>query len=112
VFFLLLFIVTWFYMYKKKFAETKWLQWVSLISIPLAYICSQAGWLVAEMGRQPWAIQDILPVTAAVSKNETASVQLTFFIFLILFTTLLIAEIGIMLKVIKGGPERSQINGY
>ena len=112
VFFLLLFIVTWFYMYKKKFAETKWLQWVSLISIPLAYICSQAGWLVAEMGRQPWAIQDILPVTAAVSKNETASVQLTFFIFLILFTALLIAEIGIMLKVIKGGPERSQITGY
>jgi cytochrome d ubiquinol oxidase subunit I len=111
-FFLLLFIVAWFYSNKKKFAETTWLQWVCLISIPLAFICSQAGWVVAELGRQPWAIQDILPVQAAVSKNETASVQLTFFIFLVMFTALLIAEIGIMLKVIKGGPEKSQIEGY
>jgi len=112
VFFLALFVVVWFYQKRERFAETKWLQWTCIISIPLAYICSQAGWLVAELGRQPWAIQDILPVMTAVSKNETASVQLTFFIFLILFTALLIAEIGIMLKVIKAGPERSQINGY
>ena len=107
-FFLLLFIVTWYYIYKKKFAETKWLQWLCLISIPLAYICSQAGWMVAEVGRQPWAIQDILPVSAAVSKNDTASVQLTFFIFLALFTTLLIAGIGIMVKQIKAGPEKAE----
>jgi cytochrome d ubiquinol oxidase subunit I len=112
VFFLALFIVVWFYMNKKKFEETKWLQWVCIISIPLAYICSQAGWLVAEMGRQPWAIQDLLPVQAAVSKNDTASVQLTFFIFLILFTMLLIAELGIMRKVIKSGPEKAEIDGY
>jgi len=112
VFFLLLLIVVWFYMNRRKFAEKRWLQWVCLISIPLAYICSQTGWLVAELGRQPWAIQDILPITTAVSKNDAASVQLTFFIFLALFTVLLIAEIGIMLKVIKGGPEKSQIHGY
>ena len=113
VFFLLLFIVVWYYTYKKKFAEAKWLQWLCLISIPLAYICSQAGWLVAEIGRQPWAIQDVLPVMTAVSKNYTASVQATFFIFLVLFTVLLIAEIGIMVKQIKGGPEKSnETSGY
>jgi cytochrome d ubiquinol oxidase subunit I len=112
VFLLLLFVAVWFYTNKKKFAETKWLQWLCLISIPLAYICSQAGWMVAELGRQPWAIQDILPVTAAVSKNETASVQLTFFLFLILFTVLLIAEIGIMVKSIKAGPEKNHISEY
>jgi len=105
-FFLLLFFVIWFYIFKKKFAEAKWLQWLCIISIPLAYICTQAGWLVAELGRQPWAIQDILPVMAAVSNLKTASVQTTFFIFLVLFTTLLIAEIGIMVKQIKGGPEK------
>ncbi|GHT28258.1 cytochrome d ubiquinol oxidase subunit I [Bacteroidia bacterium] len=105
-FFLLLFFVVWFFLYKKTFAETKWLQWVCLLSIPLAYITSQAGWIVAEVGRQPWAIQDILPVSAAISDIDTASVQLTFFIFLILFTTLLIAEIGILVKQIKAGPEK------
>ena len=74
-------------------------------SIPLAYIASQAGWIVAEMGRQPWTIQDLLPVNAAVSKLETGSVQTTFFIFLIMFTVLLIAEIGIMVKAIRKGPD-------
>ncbi|MZU46308.1 cytochrome ubiquinol oxidase subunit I, partial [Escherichia coli] len=50
-------------------------------------------------------IQDMLPVRAAISKLQTGSVQLTFFIFLLLFTVLLFAEIGIMLKAIKKGPE-------
>lgn len=81
---------------------------VSIISIPLVYICSQAGWIVAEMGRQPWAIQDILPVQAAISKLQTSHVQLTFFIFLILFTVLLIAELSIMFKAIKKGPSLDQ----
>ncbi|MDR1437192.1 MAG: cytochrome ubiquinol oxidase subunit I [Candidatus Symbiothrix sp.] len=105
-FFLLLFIVVWYFSYKKKFEKTRWLQWVCLWSIPLAYITSQAGWIVAEVGRQPWAIQDILPVQAAVSNIDASSVKLTFFIFLVLFTTLLIAELGILIKQIKAGPEK------
>jgi cytochrome d ubiquinol oxidase subunit I len=103
-YFLLLFAVVWYFNYKKKFVGMRLLQWVCLFSIPLAYITSQAGWIVAEVGRQPWAIQDILPVQAAVSNIETSSVQITFFIFLFLFTTLLIAELGIMVKQIKLGP--------
>jgi len=104
-FFLLLFIVVSYVAFKGKFVRLKWLQFICLWSIPLAYITSQAGWIVAEVGRQPWAIQDILPVQAAVSHIETGSVQLTFFIFLALFTTLLIAELSIMVKQIKAGPE-------
>ena len=107
-FFLLLFVVVWYYTYKKKFAEISWLQKLCLYTIPLAYICGQAGWLVVEFGRQPWAIQDLLPVSAAVSDVSSASVITTFFIFLALFTTLLIAGIGIMVKQIKGGPEKSE----
>lgn len=109
-YFLLLFILVWFFSYKKKFSEMKWLQWVCLLSIPLAYITSQSGWIVAEVGRQPWAIQDILPVMAAISDIDVGSVKLTFFIFLGLFTILLIAEIGILLKQIQKGPEAPEIN--
>ncbi|GHT76776.1 cytochrome d ubiquinol oxidase subunit I [Bacteroidia bacterium] len=104
-FFFLLFIVVWWYSYKRKIVNTQWLQYVCLWSIPLAYICSQAGWIVAEVGRQPWAIQDILPVQAAVSNLETSSVQVTFFLFLALFSTLLIAELSILVKQIKIGPD-------
>ncbi|MDR0546323.1 MAG: cytochrome ubiquinol oxidase subunit I [Dysgonamonadaceae bacterium] len=107
-FFFLLFIVVWWYSYKLKIVNAKWLQYVCLWSIPLAYICSQAGWIVAEVGRQPWAIQDILPVQAAVSNIETGSVQVTFFLFLILFSTLLVAELSILVKQIKIGPEISK----
>jgi cytochrome d ubiquinol oxidase subunit I len=73
--------------------------------IPLAYIASQAGWIVAELGRQPWTIQDLLPTVAAVSKLDTGTVMVTFFLFAITFTVLAIAEVSIMLKAIKHGPK-------
>lgn len=107
VYFIVLFAVLLFLTWKKtcRVDNHNWLLYVGLWSIPLAYIASQAGWIVAEVGRQPWTIQDMLPVDAAISRLETGSVQTTFFIFLIMFTVLLIAEIGIMLKAIKKGPE-------
>lgn len=102
-FILLFFVIAWLG-WKKKLNTYRWLLWITLFSIPFAYIAGQAGWIVAEVGRQPWAIQDILPVTAAISKLPTASVQLTFYLFLVLFTIMLVAEIGIMVKAIKKGP--------
>lgn len=103
-YFLLLFAVVCWLGWKGQLVRYRWLHRVSLWSIPLAYIAGQTGWIVAEVGRQPWAIQDILPVTAAISKLPTASVQLTFFLFLFLFAVMLIAEIRIMVKAIQKGP--------
>lgn len=77
---------------------------LGVIGIFLAYLASELGWVVAEVGRQPWTIQDLLPVNAAVSKIGVGHVQTTFFIFLAIFTTLLIAELGIMFKLIGKGP--------
>lgn len=81
----------------------RWLLLVSIVMIPLAYLCSQAGWVVAEVGRQPWVIQDIMPTVAAISRIDASAVKVTFVIFAVLFTLLLIAEVGIMLKQIKIG---------
>ena len=83
----------------------KWHYRVAIALIPLAYIASESGWLVAEFGRQPWTIQDMLPTWAAVSDLQSSSVMITFFLFLILFTTMLAVEINIMLKQIKKGPQ-------
>lgn len=105
MYFILFFIVLLFLSYKKDLTKYRWFHWVAFISVPLAYLASQAGWVVAECGRQPWAIQDMLPNVAAVSNLHVSSVQITFFIFLILFTVLLIAELGILFKAIKKGPE-------
>ena len=100
-----IFLLFLFYTYKDTIAAKKWLLLLGIFSIFLGYIAGQAGWIVAEVGRQPWAIQDILPVSAARSNLTTGTVQTTFFIFLFLFTVLLIAEVKIMLKQIQIGPD-------
>ena len=82
-----------------------WHYWVAILLIPLGYIGSECGWLVAEFGRQPWTIQDMLPTWASVSDIQASNVAVTFFLFLILFTTMLAVEINILLKQIKKGPE-------
>jgi len=71
----------------------------------LGLAAQQCGWIVAEVGRQPWAIQDLLPVTIARTNLTAGTVQTTFFMFVAIFTLLLIAEIRIMLKQIQIGPE-------
>lgn len=103
--FLTLFALTWFFLWKKNIENQKWLLWAAVFTIPLGYLATQLGWVVAEVGRQPWTIQDILPVQAAVSSISTGTVQLTFALFVVLFTALLIAEVRIMLKQIKKGPQ-------
>ena len=107
VLFPIIFLLYLYFTYKDSIAQKKWLLRFGLFSVFLGYVASQAGWIVAEVGRQPWAIQNILPVSVARSNLSTWSVQTTFFIFLFLFTILLIAEIGIMLKQIQIGPETS-----
>ncbi|MBQ8152757.1 MAG: cytochrome ubiquinol oxidase subunit I [Prevotella sp.] len=84
-----------------------WHYIIAIILVPLAYIASESGWLVAEFGRQPWTIQDMLPTWVAVSDISGNAVALTFFIFLFLFTLMLAVEINILLKQIKKGPEYS-----
>lgn len=104
-YFIALFAVVLFFSYRKKIEKLNWLLWICLLSIPLGYVAGELGWVVAEMGRQPWVIQDILPVQAAISSISSDSVKITFFLFLFLFTALLIAEIRIMLNQIKKGPD-------
>jgi cytochrome d ubiquinol oxidase subunit I len=105
MYFLALFALIVFMLYRRKMENAKWLSYVALFTIPLGYVASQVGWIVAELGRQPWAIQDALPLQAAVSGISVESVKITVFLFAALFTALLIAEIKIMVKQIKKGAD-------
>ena len=108
MFFIAIFGIFTFLSFKNNIQLEKinWLLWIALLSIPLGYVASQLGWIVAEVGRQPWAIQDVLPVGASISAISTQSVQITFFLFLTLFTALLVAELRIMFKQIGKGPHQ------
>jgi cytochrome d ubiquinol oxidase subunit I len=106
--FTVFFLLALFLIYKKKdvtAAKYRWFHIAGIALLPLGYIASESGWLVAEFGRQPWAIQDMMPTWIAVSNINSGSVMFTFFLFLALFTTLLAVEISILLKQIKKGPE-------
>lgn len=103
--FILVFLVALFLVFRKDITQYRPLHILGVCLIPLAWIASESGWIVAEMGRQPWAIQDMLPTWVAVSDVSAGSVMTTFFLFLIIFTSLLVAEISIMVKQIKKGPE-------
>lgn len=107
--FLMIQVLVWYFAYNKTLHEKRWLLWIGLLSLPLPYLASQLGWIVTEMGRQPWIIQDLMPVVAAVSHISTAAVQTTFWLFAALFTALLIAEISIMKRQIKNGPKIEEV---
>ena len=107
ILFPLIFIGYLFFSFKQTLERKKWLLGLGTTTYVLGMIAGQAGWIVAEVGRQPWAIQDLLPVTIARTNLTTAAVQTTFFMFLVLFTLLLIAEICIMVKQINIGPEEN-----
>ena len=105
--FIALFIMILYLVMTNELEQKRWLLKAALWSLPLGYIAQEAGWITAEVGRQPWAIQDLLPVGMATSQISTTSVQITFWLFAVLFTALLIAEVKIMTKQIAIGPKEA-----
>ncbi len=101
----LIFLLVLYFCFKGSIEYQRWLLMLCFFSIFLGYVAQQTGWIVAEVGRQPWAIQGLLPVGVASTNIAASNVATTFFIFLTLFTALLIAEIRIMMKQIQIGPE-------
>jgi len=101
-YFLLFFVVTLLLVYRKDWLDrNRWFQMVAMLSVPLMWVCSEAGWAVAEVGRQPWTIQDLLPTCAAISDIPVSSVMTTFWMFAAVFTILLIAEVSIMCRYVE-----------
>ena len=103
-FLLLVMILAFYYVRRETMEKNRWFLWICVLSIPLVYLSGQAGWIVAEVGRQPWAIQGLLPVKAGVSSVSVGAVQTTFFLFLGIFTLFLAIEIRILIRTIRKGP--------
>lgn len=104
-FFIAVFAFAIYYLFRGTLLKNRWFLLVALCSILLPYVAGEMGWALAEMGRQPWIIQDLMPVSKGVSDIGAGPVMTTFILFAVLFTCLLIAEISIMIKQIKIGPK-------
>lgn len=86
--------------------EKRWLMWVFVISVLGPYIANQAGWIAAEVGRQPWIVYGLLRTSDALSKAVTAEEVLTSIIlFTIIYLFLLAVWLYVMNEKIKHGPE-------
>ncbi len=73
-------------------------------SIPLPWIAAECGWIVAELGRQPWAVEGVLPTAMAVSELGASTVLFTLLGFVAIYTVLIVVEMKLMLKAIRKGP--------
>lgn len=102
-FFIMIFLTALYLLFKGTISGAGWFLWIALLSIPLPYLAGELGWILTELGRQPWIIQDMMSVSAAVSHISSGSVITTFILFAVLFTVLLVSEISIMVRQIKTG---------
>jgi cytochrome d ubiquinol oxidase subunit I len=101
---LLLFVLAFYYNIKGKLQQRKWLLRFALISIPFPWIAGECGWVVAEYGRQPWAIGEILPTYMGVSSVTTGQVLTSISGFVIFYSLLFVAEMYLMFKYARLGP--------
>lgn len=90
---------------RRRLDAHPWLLKVAFWSIPLPWIAAECGWIVAELGRQPWAVEGVLPTALAVSELGASTVVLTLLGFVALYTALIVVEMKLMLKAIRKGPE-------
>lgn len=89
---------------QRRLEEKRWFLKLAVISLPLPWIAAELGWIVAEHGRQPWAIEGILPTFLGVSSVATSQVWLSLVGFIVFYSLLAIVDVFLMIKYIKLGP--------
>ena len=101
---LLLLVVAFYASVRNNFAEKRWLlKWV-FWSLPLPWLACEAGWFVAEYGRQPWTVYGVLPTNLSASSLTAASLWGSIFGFVTLYSILLTVEVYLMVRFSRQGP--------
>jgi cytochrome bd ubiquinol oxidase subunit I len=94
--------------FKGKLEETPWFLKVSVLAIVLPYLAAQAGWIVAEVGRQPWIVYGMLKTADGVSRSvSTGQVFLSLVLFVLLYGSLGVVDIYLLAKYARRGPEKA-----
>jgi cytochrome bd ubiquinol oxidase subunit I len=101
---LFIFVVAFYFLAVRNLAPQRWLLRLAVWSIPLPWIAAEMGWIVAEYGRQPWTIAEVLPTFLSVSNVPVSSVYASLAGFIAFYTALLVVEMYLMLKYIRLGP--------
>lgn len=106
-YFVLIMAVAGFLLWRGTLFETKWVLWPLLLSFPLPYVANTAGWMTAEIGRQPWVVYGLLRTSEGFSKYVSAGNGLfTLLGFLGMYSLLSILWIVLVYRTIEGGPAK------
>ena len=84
--------------------ERRWFLRLALWSLPLPWLAAELGWIVAEYGRQPWAVEGVLPTFLGVSSTSAGQVWLSLVGFVTFYTTLAVVDVFLLLRYIRRGP--------
>ena len=99
-----LFVCAFYFSTKHKITQPRWLLKSALFGLPLPWIACEAGWFVAEYGRQPWSIAEVLPVHTSVSNLAISDVVTTIVAYTFFYTVMFIIGFYLMKKFAKKGP--------
>ncbi|WP_374575269.1 cytochrome ubiquinol oxidase subunit I [Phenylobacterium sp.] len=103
-FFFIAVFATAFVLASMRRCDTKWFLRLAVAIIPLPWLAAESGWLLAELGRQPWAVDGVLPTFLGGSSLTKGQVWLTIIGFTLLYSTLAVVEIGLIVRTVRRGP--------
>ncbi len=105
-YFALLMVVSAFLLWRGQLFTTRWALWPLMLSFPLPYIANTAGWMTAEIGRQPWIVYGLIRTDQGYSKYVSSGSSLfTLLGFMGMYTVLSILFIVLVYRIIYNGPE-------
>jgi cytochrome d ubiquinol oxidase subunit I len=90
---------------RHRFERHRWFLKAAFLSLPLPWIAAELGWVVAEYGRQPWAIDGVLPTFLGVSPVPATSVLLSICGFAIFYSALAVIDVYLLARMIRRGPD-------
>ncbi|MFZ3087607.1 MAG: cytochrome ubiquinol oxidase subunit I [Methylotenera sp.] len=109
---LLIFSASFYFTAKRSIGQQRWLLRLALYAIPVPWIAAEMGWVVAEMGRQPWTISGILPTHLSTSSLSAGDLYFSLAGFIGFYTLLLIVEMYLMFKYARLGPSSLHTGRY
>jgi cytochrome d ubiquinol oxidase subunit I len=109
--FIALFGAAFWFSAKLELDRHRWFLKAALFTLPLPWVAGELGWIVAEYGRQPWAIEGVLPTALGVSSTSAGNVLLSLIGFAVFYSALLVADLYLLIKYIRLGPDKALPGG-
>jgi cytochrome d ubiquinol oxidase subunit I len=101
----------WLY-WRRRLDRARWFHRTAILAIAFPYLAATAGWILTEMGRQPWIVQGLLKTSQAVSPNlGTATIAASLTVFVLLYLTLGIVDFVLMRRFARVDPPQVTTDG-